>query len=178
MGINRKLEFDNGLFFVDLQNRFLHRVVDSVMNIKFTGIFFPDTGPTDIGLVCQLHGSRNGIDRHAGTFIVVADGSNNSGDLCRVAVHIIEDAPGHDCTGEGMLLPVYQITNVMQKACDLGNLYGTLVITQNLQNIAGSLSNVLNMAETMFRKAQGTQGLIGPLDIDFNGRIVHNSFES
>ena len=77
-----------------------------------------------------------------------------------------------------MFLSVYEISDIVEIPCDFGDLYCALIITQNLQNVAGSLGNMLNVAEAVLRKAQSTQGLIRPLNVDLDSGIIHNGFQS
>ena len=78
-----------------------------------------------------------------------------------IAAHVIEDAPGHDSTGLGMVLPVHQIADVVEIPGDFRQLNRTLVIAQGLQNISGSFRHMHHMGEAVLRIAQGHQGLHG-----------------
>jgi hypothetical protein len=122
----------------------------------------------DIGFICQNHGGGDRVYGDAGAFVVIADGGYDGCHIGGVAVHIVKNAPGHDCAGLGMILPVHQIADIVEIAGDLHQLHLVLGSAQGLKNISGSLRHLGHMGETVLRIAQGRQRPVRHRDIGAN----------
>ena len=146
-GVDGQLQLDQGLVLVDFQRGFLDRVIHPVVDVEGGRVCIADTAAANIGLVGQDQGCRHRIDGNAGTLVVVADGGDDGGHLSGIAAHVIQDAPGHDSTGLGMVLPVHQIADVVEIPGDFRQLHRPLVIAQGLQNISVSFRHMHHMAK-------------------------------
>ena len=148
------------------------------MDVKGGRICVADTAAANVGLVGQDQGGGDSVHRNAGTLVVVADGGDDGGHLSGIASHVVENAPGHDCTRLGMILPVHKVTDIVEIPGDFRQLHGPLVVAHGLQNISGSLRHMHHMGEAVLRKAQGPQRFIGPDDVGFDRVTFRDLFVS
>ena len=103
---------------------------------------------------------------------MVADGGDDDGDLLRRTVQIVQDAERHHSPGLGVVHPVDQISDVVEKAGDLGQFHRPLRIPQRGEDIGRILRHHRHMGKAVFRISKGAQGLIRPLDIRSDGRVI------
>ena len=148
------------------------------MDIEGGLISVSDPAAAHISLVGQDQGCRHGIDWNASGLVVIADGGDDGSHLTGLTAHVVQDAPGHDRTGLGMILPVHQIADVVEIPGDFRQLHRSLVIAHSLQNISGSLSHMHYMGEAVLRKAQSAQGFIRPDDVGLDGFTFRDLFIS
>ena len=69
--------------------RFLNRIIDSVVNVKSRYIIIADTASANIRFICKDQSCCNSIHRNTGSFVMVADGSNDRCDFSRFTTHIV-----------------------------------------------------------------------------------------
>ena len=175
MGIDRQLQLDQGMRFVDLQLRFGHRIVYPVVDIKRRGILIIHPVAPHIAFIRQDQCGGHWAYRHAGAFIVVADGGNNNGDLLRGKAQVIQNTERHHGAALAVVHPVHQVSDIVQIPCDFGKLHRALRVSQRLQDITRFFRHERYMGKAVLGIAQRHQRSVRLPDIGIN-RFVHFDF--
>ena len=135
------------------------------MNVKLGKFRVAHPAAAHVRLVGQDEGRRNGVDRHAGALVVIADGRHDGGDVLRLRPHVLEDAKGHHGAALRVVHPVDEVADVVQIACNLAQLHLPLRIAQRLQQVFHRLGHMRHMRKAVLGKAQCHERLIGKGDI-------------
>ena len=91
---------------------------------------------------------------------MITDGRYDSGNIGRITIHIIQNAPRHDSTRLRVIFSVDQVTNIVQIAGDLCQFNGMVVVAHSLKNIPGDICRMDYMCKAVFRKAKRYKRLV------------------
>ena len=84
------------------------------MNIKGGKVLVAHSAGMHICLISQNQSRCYRIDRIGGAFVMIADGCNNSSNIFRICLHIIQNTKCHNSTALRMILPIDHIADIMQ----------------------------------------------------------------
>lgn len=81
MRVDRQLQLDERAVLVDLQRGLFYGVIHAVVDVERRRVLIAHAAAAHIGLVREDEGGRDGVDRHAGALVVVADGRDDRRDV-------------------------------------------------------------------------------------------------
>ena len=149
--VDAQLQLDRTLLLVDLQLRVRHRVVHPVMDVELMLVRLLHTAPPHIRLVRQDQRRRNRTHGLSIALIVVADRTDDRGNVFGRYVHAVQDVKRHQRSGLRMIHPVDDVTKIMHPRRGQRQIHRVLVEAQLLQNVRRPLTHHTHMREAVLR---------------------------
>ena len=158
--VDAQLQLDCTLLLVDLQLRIRHRVVHPVMDVELMLVRLLHTTPPHIRLIRENQRRRDGAHGLSVALIVVADRTDDRGNVFGRYVHAVQDAKRHQRTGLRVIHTVDDISEIMHPRRGQRQIHRVLIEAQLLQNIRRPLTHHAHMREAVLREMQRLHRLV------------------
>ena len=122
------------------------------MDVKALVLLVADPAAAHVCLVSKDQGGGHRIDREGGRVVVMADGGDDSGYICRFHSHLIQNTKGHNRAGLGVIVAVDHVADVVHKTSNAGQFLLMSIITKLYQNVSSDLSAACHMGKAVFCK--------------------------
>ena len=176
--VDRQLQLDERAVLVDLQRGLFYGVIHTVVDVERRRVLIANAAAAHIGLVRKDESRCNGVDRHAGALVVVADGRDDRRDVLGPEAERSQNLERHDGAALRVLDAVDQIADVVQIACDLRQLDGVGVVAERFEQIARHSRHMRHMGKAVLRIAQRHERFVRLGDIGADRFIFFDLFKS
>ena len=174
MCVYRQFQLDKRLFLIDFQQGFGDGVIHTVMDIKGSRVPVSDAASSDVRFVREDQRRRQRVDRHAGSFVVIADGRDDGCHILGRAAQPRQNLEGHHRAALRVVDAVDQIADIVQIARNLGKLHRVRVIAKRLKNVTRRFRHVGHVGKAVFRITERNQRLVGLADVGTDRLIGRN----
>lgn len=151
----------------------LHRIIDPIVHIKIRiGQHLPHPAAAHIRFIPDDDGCGDGGYHGGGAFIMMADGGKDFGDLHRLRPQAAQNGRGQQRPVVGVVHPVYQIADIVEKGGDFGKLDGSVIMAQGGKDHLRRGGHPGHMGEGMLGVADGAENGVRLFDEGAHLRIV------